>query len=77
VILALASPAWAATTRGMTYKEQTLGRRQTLCDDGTRAVSTDNRTLSRWESTISPPPGTPPRICTPATTGRGVEVRCR
>ena len=56
-LLALASPAWAATTRCTTYAEQTLGRLQTLCDDGTRAISTYNRTLERWESTITSSPG--------------------
>jgi hypothetical protein len=43
----------------------------------TRAVSTYNQTLERWESTVTPPPGHPPRTCTTATTGRGLEVRCR
>jgi len=57
LLLALASPALAGPGRGTTYEEQTLGRWQTLCDDGTRAVSTWNRTLSRWESTVTPPPG--------------------
>ena len=32
-----------------------LGRLQTLCTDGTRAVSTYNRTLERWETTVNPP----------------------
>jgi hypothetical protein len=50
-------PAWSATTTCTTYEEQTLGRLQTLCDDGTRAVSTYNRTLARWDTTVSPPPG--------------------
>jgi hypothetical protein len=34
-----------------------MGRWQTVCDDGTRAVSTYNRTLERWESTVTPPLG--------------------
>jgi hypothetical protein len=42
VFLLLVRPAWSAT-RCTTYREQTLGRLQTLCDDGTRAVSTYNR----------------------------------
>jgi hypothetical protein len=58
VLLALASPALAGSpTRCLTYEEKSLRRLQTLCDDGTRAVSTYNKTLSRWESTITPPPG--------------------
>jgi hypothetical protein len=56
LLLALASPALAGP-RCTTYEEKTMGRLQTLCDDGTRAVSTWNRALSRWESTITPPPG--------------------
>ena len=50
-------PLWAGTTRCTTYQEKTLGRLQTLCDDSTRAVSAYNRTLKRWESTVTPPPG--------------------
>jgi len=61
LLLALASPALAGPVRCTTYEEKTLGRWQTLCDDGTRAVSTYNRTLSRWESTVTPPPG---KTCT-------------
>jgi hypothetical protein len=49
--------------RCTTSEEPTLGRRQTLCADGTRAVSTDNRTLARWDTTST----TSPR---PACTGR-------
>jgi hypothetical protein len=56
LILALASPALAGT-RCLTYEEQSLGRLQTLCDDGARATSTWNRTLERWETTLTPPPG--------------------
>jgi hypothetical protein len=56
VLLALASPALAGPVRCLTSEEKTLGRRQTLCDDGTRAVSTYNRTLDRWERTVTPPP---------------------
>jgi hypothetical protein len=36
---ALASPAWAATTRCITYEEKTLGRLQTLCADGVRCAN--------------------------------------
>jgi hypothetical protein len=56
LILALASPALAGT-RCLTYEEQSLGRLQTLCDDGTRATSSWNRTLERWDTTVTPPPG--------------------
>jgi hypothetical protein len=57
ILLALASPALAGAVRCTTYEEQTLGRLHKVCDDGTRAVSTYNKTLSRWESTVTPPPG--------------------
>jgi len=77
LLLTLTSPAWAATTRGITDEEKTLGRLQTICSDGTRAVSIWNRTLERWDTTVTLPPGTPPRTCTPHATGRGLEVRCR
>jgi hypothetical protein len=74
-VLLLVRPAWSAT-RCTTYEEKTLGRLHTLCDDGTRAISTYNKTLSRWESTVTPPPG---QTCTgtmnPIT--KQVEVRCR
>jgi len=75
VLLLLTTPAWAAT-RCTTYEEKTLGRLQTLCDDGTRAVSTYHKTLSRWESTVTPPPG---QTCTGHLNSRTrqVEVRCR
>jgi hypothetical protein len=57
VLLALATPALAGSTRCTTYEEKTLGRLQTLCDDGTRAVSTWSPTLQRWDTTVTPPPG--------------------
>jgi hypothetical protein len=39
--LALTTPVWAGNpTRCLTYEEKSLGRLQTICDDGTRAVST-------------------------------------
>jgi hypothetical protein len=75
LLLLLATPTWAAT-RCTTYQEKTLGRLQTLCDDGTRAVSTYNRTLERWDTTITE---SLKKSCTghlnPRT--RQVEVRCR
>jgi hypothetical protein len=58
--LLLVRPAWSAT-RCTTDEEQTLGRLQTLCDDGTHAVSTWNRTLGHWESTVTSPLG---KTCT-------------
>ena len=58
--LVWAMPALAGTTRCMMYAEKTLGRLQTLCDDGTRAVSTYSRTLDRWDTTVTPPP--PPNV---------------
>jgi hypothetical protein len=73
---ALASPVLAGSVRCTTYEEQTLSRLQTVCDDGTRAVSTWNRTLQRWERTVTPPPGQPCTGRLNPRTGQ-VEVRCR
>jgi hypothetical protein len=61
LLLALTTSALAGSVRCTTYEERSLGRLQTVCDDGTRAVPTWNRTLSRWESTVTPPPG---KACT-------------
>ena len=55
--LLLVRPAWAGAVRCTTYGVKFLGRLETLCDDGTRAISTWNKTLFHWESTITPPPG--------------------
>jgi len=55
-VVLLVRPAWSAP-RCLTYEERTFGRLHTVCDDGTRAISTWNQTLSRWESTVTPPPG--------------------
>jgi len=57
----LVRPAIAGTTHYTTYQEKTLGRLQTLCTDGMRAVSPYTKTLERWESAISPPSG---KTCT-------------
>jgi hypothetical protein len=57
VLLALASPARAGGPRCVTYEEKTMVRLQTLCGDGSRAVSTWSPTLQRWQTIISPPPG--------------------
>jgi len=72
VSLTLADPAG----RCQTSHEPTLNRLQTLCDDGTRAVSTWSATLQRWETTITPPPG---RTCTGALNPRTRQWdgRCR
>jgi hypothetical protein len=56
-VLAWAISAIAGGTQCTTYEEKTLGRLQTLCDDGTRAVSTYNKTLERWDTTVTSPPG--------------------
>jgi hypothetical protein len=57
LLLALTTPALAGPARCLTYEEKTLNRLQTLCDDGTRAVSTYSKTLERWDTTVTPPPG--------------------
>jgi hypothetical protein len=76
LLLALASPALAGPVRCLTYEEKSLGRLQTLCDDGTRAVSTYNKTLDRWDTTITTSPRS---ACTGQLNPRTqqVEVRCR
>jgi hypothetical protein len=74
-VVLLVRPAWSAT-RCTTYEERTLGRRHTVCDDGTRAISTYNRALERWDTTIteSPRKAWSARMH-PST--QQVEVRCR
>jgi hypothetical protein len=47
LLFALASPALAGPVRCTTYEEKPLGRWQTLCDDGTQAVSTWSPTLQQ------------------------------
>jgi hypothetical protein len=54
-LLLWAGLTWAGTTRCTTYEEKTLGRLHTVCSDGTRSVSTWNRTLERWEITVTSP----------------------
>jgi hypothetical protein len=56
-VVLLVRPAWSAT-HCLTYEEKTPGRPHTVCDDGTRAISTDNRTLERWETPITASPKT-------------------
>jgi hypothetical protein len=74
-VLLLVRPAWSAP-RCTTHEEKTLGRLYTVCDDGTRAVSTYNKTLERWETTVTPPPGKPCRGPLNPRTHQG-EGRCR
>jgi hypothetical protein len=58
LLLLLATYAWAGgPQRCTTYEEKSLGRWQTLCADGTRAVSTWSPTLQQWTTTVTPPPG--------------------
>jgi hypothetical protein len=60
VLLALtwAMPAIAGgPMRCTTYEQKTMNQLYTVCDDGTRATHIWNKTLSRWESTVTPPPG--------------------
>jgi hypothetical protein len=53
LILALATPVLATTTRCLTYEEKGLGRLYTVCSDGTRAVSTCSKTLGHWETMVT------------------------
>jgi hypothetical protein len=60
-----------------TIRENTvLNRLETLCDNGTRAISRWNAVLERWETTVTE---SPRQACTaqvnPFT--KQVEVRCR
>ena len=50
LLLLLASPALAGpAVRCQAHHKPTLNRLQTLCSDGTRAVSTWSPTLRQWE----------------------------
>jgi hypothetical protein len=60
-LLLWAGLTWAGTTRFITYEEKTPGCWHTLCAAGTWAVSTDNRTLERWDTAIT---GSPRNVCT-------------
>ena len=73
--LLLVRPAWANPVRCTTYEEKTLGRLQTLCDDGTRATSYWSPSLQRWESIATPPGQRCTRRLNPKT--RQWEGRCR
>jgi hypothetical protein len=74
--LARTSPVVAGSTRCTTYAGKSLNRLQTLCGDGTRAISTYNRTLDRWDTTITEPSR---KACMGRlnSTTRQVEVRYR
>ncbi len=75
LFVALASPALAGS-RCLAYEEKALNRLQTICDDGTRAVSTWSPTLRQWQTTIT---ASPRQTCTGQMNPRTqqVEVRCR
>jgi hypothetical protein len=76
-LLGLASPGPEATLTCTTYEEKTLGRWQTLCSDGTRALSYWNSTLGHWETMVQPAPGAR-RSCTmPIHPQKHVHVPCR
>ena len=77
LFFALATTALAGdAVRCQTYEEPTLGRLQTLCSDGSRAISTWSPTLQQWTTTVTAPAG---KTCTgrlnPKT--RQWEGRCR
>ena len=77
VLVLLASPALAGpAVRCPSTYSPTLHRYDTLCHDGTRAVSTWSSTLQQWTTTVTPLPG---KTCTgrlnPKT--RQWEGRCR
>jgi hypothetical protein len=57
LLLALTTLALAGSTRCTTYQEKALNRLHTLCDDGTRGVSTWSPTWQQWTTTVTPPPG--------------------
>jgi hypothetical protein len=69
------SPALGATTCRTTSYERTVDRRQTLCDDGTRAVSRYKTMLNRWHPTITASPRQA-RTATLNPRTQQVEVRC-
>jgi hypothetical protein len=55
-VLVWVRPTGDGLGRCQTSLEPTLGRAQTLCNDGTRATSYWNRTLERWETTLTESP---------------------
>jgi hypothetical protein len=75
-LLALASPVLAGPVRCTTYEGKPLGCLQTICSDGSRAVSTWSPTLQRWETTITESPKTS-RTGHMNSRTQQVEGRCR
>ena len=64
--LLLTTPAWASNpTRCTTYEERSLQRWQTVCDDGTRAVTTWSATGRGWQTTITESPELNNRLFAP------------
>jgi hypothetical protein len=57
LVWAMPALAGGSAVRCQTYHERILNRLQTLCSDGTRAVSTWSPTLQQWSMTVTPPPG--------------------
>jgi hypothetical protein len=57
LLLALASLALAGSVRCQPHPEPTLHRLRTLCNDGTRGVSTWSAALQLWTTTVTRPPG--------------------
>jgi hypothetical protein len=55
--LALASPALAGPVRCTTVEQKTMNQLYTVCDDGTKAVSTWSPTLQQWSTIVTPTPG--------------------
>jgi hypothetical protein len=74
--LAWTLPALASPVRCTTHEEKTLDRLRTVCDDGTRAVSTWSPALQGWQTTITESPW---QAGTRQMTSRihQVGVRCR
>jgi hypothetical protein len=76
LLLALVSPALAGSVRCTTDEERSMGRLQTVCDDGPSAVSTWSPTLQRWHTTITESPRRNYQGCLNPRT-KHVEVRCQ
>jgi hypothetical protein len=56
--LALASTSLAGTVTCHTYNDEALQRLVTTCSDGSRAVTRDDEAWQRWNTQITPAPGT-------------------
>jgi len=78
LLLGLASTSLADTGRCTTTENTILNSLETICDDGSRAISRWDSLLQRWETIVQPAPGTK-QSCqgrvNPLT--RQIEVRCR